>query len=224
MKSFKVNTRLIYGLFIVIIGILFLLDSLSILSSGDILSTYWPIFLIVVGLTNLIDRSNSSLFGFILIVVGIFYQLKLLEFININIWDFIWPVILIMVGLWLIFPKRKKKPLNVNSLKNTVIFGGGDIKNDSQNFQGGEVTAIIGGLDIDLRDSDIVGNEPVILDAFVAFGGMDIKVPDNWIVDIKGIPLFGGWDNKRKASSPEINNPKILTVKCFILFGGLEIK
>lgn len=226
MQSFRINKRSVIGLFILAFGILLFLGALDLVDASEILSNYWPIILIIIGLLGLIDRSTSKVFSFLLIILGVFYQLKVLNifFEDISIWQFVWPAFIIIIGIWFIFPKKKFEDTS-DTLNSTAIFAGGDIFNTSQDFRGGEVSAVFGGLEIDLTQADIISEEPVIIDTFIAFGGIDFKVPENWIVDIKGLPLFGGWDNKRKrskvASNPET---KVITIKCLILFGGMDIK
>src|SRR5262245_34647850 len=62
-----------------------------------------------------------------------------------------------------------------------AMFGGGDRMIRSQSFRGGNVTAIMGGFDIDLRDAQIEGDSARI-EMFVMMGGVDLKVPENWNV------------------------------------------
>ncbi len=64
------------------------------------------------------------------------------------------------------------------------------------------------------------------LDLAAAFGGVTIRVPENWKVRVSGLPLFGGWENSTKGSEVDDldTEPWALDVKCLALFGGIEIK
>ena len=54
------------------------------------------------------------------------------------------------------------------------------------------------------------------------FGGIDIKVPEGWQVNMEGTPIFGALENKCKgAEAPDA--PK-LNIKGSAVFGGIEIK
>ncbi|MDA3845954.1 MAG: DUF5668 domain-containing protein [Vallitaleaceae bacterium] len=232
MKNFNINRRAVIGIFIIILGAILFLDAFEVmgdLSAGEIFRNGWPVILIVIGLLSLVDSSTSKVFAFILIGLGVFYQLKVLGifFEHISLWQFIWPALIIIAGVWLIFPKRPHT-ISSDTINNTVIFSGGDVQIISQDFKGGELNAIFGGLDVDLRQAGISSTDPVIIDVFVAFGGVDIKVPDDWVVEIKGLPLFGGWDNKHKASKMGFNSaddaPKRLILKSLVMFGGLDVK
>ncbi|GMQ64471.1 LiaF transmembrane domain-containing protein [Vallitalea maricola] len=219
--------RNLLGILIIAIGVVILLGRLDIIDSENIFGTYWPLILIAIGLVNLFDKYGSKTLASVFIFVGVIFQLKelnieILE--GINIGEFIFPAVVIIVGAWLIIPKKKRsnKIYSDNILDTFCLFSGSDIINDSTDFQGGNLGTAFGGIDVDLRNSNITENEPIIIDAFVAFGGIDIKVPMDWKVEIKGIPLFGGWGNKTKREM--VNTNKVLIVKCFILFGGLDVK
>ncbi|MCT4686649.1 LiaF transmembrane domain-containing protein [Vallitalea sp.] len=220
--------RNLLGILIIAIGVVILLGRLDIVDSDNIFGIYWPLILIVIGFVNLFDKYGSKTLAYVLIIVGVFFQLKELDLEileGINISEFIFPVVVIIVGAWLIIPKKKhsnKRVYSDNILDTFCLFSGSDIINDSIDFQGGNLGAVFGGIDVDLRNANITENEPIIIDAFVAFGGIDIKVPMDWKVEIKGVPLFGGWGNKTKREM--VNTNKVLIVKCFILFGGLDVK
>ncbi|MCT4541914.1 MAG: cell wall-active antibiotics response protein [Vallitalea sp.] len=220
--------RSFFGMFIILIGILLLLDQLNVVDSDDIFSTYWPVILIVIGLVNLLDKYSSKLFAAILLVAGIIFQLdeldiEVLQYIDAS--EFIISIIVILIGLWLIIPKTKKRDRNhtmsQDSINSIALFSGSNIINDSNNFGGGNLMAAFGGIDVDLVNANIDSTEPIIIDTLIAFGGIDIKVPRDWKVEVKGIPLFGGWSNKTDRSN---SYNKVLLVKCFVMFGGLDIK
>ncbi|PKM52027.1 MAG: hypothetical protein CVV02_03290 [Firmicutes bacterium HGW-Firmicutes-7] len=224
MDKHKPSKRIFLGIIIILVGLAILLNTLGILDE-NLLKTYWPLLLVFFGFYSLLDRSTRNSLGIIAILLGIFYQLKTLGwfFTGVNIWELLWPTLIIVIGLWFVFPKTKQS-FNLNTLNNTVIFSGANIINTSQDFRGGEVTAIFGGIDIDLRNSIILTDEPVVIDAFTAFGGITFKVPDDWRVEMKGLPLLGGWDNKRSPNKVLSPSAKVVTIKCFIICGGIEIK
>ena len=78
-------------------------------------------------------------------------------------------------------------------------------------------------MELDLRKAEIKGRNAGI-DLVAIFGGIDIKVPRHWKVEISGLPLFGGWDNKTDYTPLPDAEEKILIVKCIAMFGGVEIK
>lgn len=218
--------RNLLGVLIIAIGIIILLGRLGYIESDYIFGTYWPIIIIAIGLVNLSDKYGSKSLAAIIIIVGVIFQLKELDLEilrDVRIGEFIFPAIIIIVGLYFVIPKKKgnrTKISSLDSLDSICLFSGYDIVNDSRDFQGGNVVAAFGGIDIDLTHANITESKPVIIDAFVAFGGIDIKVPNDWKVEIKGVPLFGGWDNETER---DMDSNKVLVVKCFIMFGGLDV-
>jgi predicted membrane protein len=105
-----------------------------------------------------------------------------------------------------------------------AMFGGGDRMIRSQSFRGGNVTAIMGGFDIDLRDAQIEGDSARI-ETFVMMGGIDLKVPENWNVVLDVTPFMGGADyNPRNRRAPPEGPQKVLTVSGFVFMGGIEVK
>lgn len=54
------------------------------------------------------------------------------------------------------------------------------------------------------------------------FGGISVTVPQNVRVEVTGIPIFGGWENKTRQSIDD--TLPVLKVNCLAAFGGVEIK
>jgi len=105
-----------------------------------------------------------------------------------------------------------------------AIFGGGDRMIRSRSFRGGNITAIMGGFDIDLRDAEIEGDAARI-EVFVMMGGVDLKVPESWTVVLDVTPFLGGADyNPRNRRAPPEGPQKVLTVSGFVFMGGVEVK
>lgn len=219
--------RIFFGFILVILGIAFLFDELQIIQFGELLSIYWPLIIIVIGLYNLIKKNNKPMSGFIFILIGVFLQLKKLNILPYDIWDYFWPVLFIVTGLAIIFPRNSKSKIPAYSedkIDYFVVFSGLTTRNNSRHFRGGNIYALFGGADIDLTDAEIAGND-AYLDLVTAFGGINIKVPEHWKVIVKGLPLFGGWENKTKLKNMDGEKDiPVLKVHCFALFGGIEVK
>ena len=104
------------------------------------------------------------------------------------------------------------------------IFTGGKRRIMTNNFRGGEVIAVFGGVEVDLRGSQL-GTGDAVVDITAAFGGCNIKVPTNWYVEMRGVAAFGGYSNK---TIPPRLNPgqriQKLTVTGTAAFGGVVIE
>ncbi len=107
MSSRRGDGRIFWGLFLVILGLLFLLEQAGYLDIGRIISTYWPAIFILIGLSifigNGFKRSNEALF---LIIFGGFLLLIRFHLIDRHVWRFLWPVLLMALGLWIMLKPR----------------------------------------------------------------------------------------------------------------------
>lgn len=101
--------RIFWGLFLVIVGTLFLLEQLGYLHFREIIAAYWPVILILIGLSiyigNGFRRSSQALF---LILLGAFFQAIKLHLIERYILRYLWPLLLIAIGLWIIIKPRSR--------------------------------------------------------------------------------------------------------------------
>lgn len=222
------RSRIIIGLLLIILGAGFLLDKLDILNFSDLLSDWWALIFVIIGLVQLFKRNRgSALPGLFFILLGVVLLGR--KVADINVLEYFWPVLIIVIGFLFIFRKRKnrrfegRKQIELkNVLKNTTIFSGSDIRSNSQKFEGGEVTAVFGGTKIDLRDVRLAEGG-AHLELNVVFGGITLIIPQNMQIEASGTPLFGGWEDKTHSTSAN-GEVSTLYLVCNPLFGGIEIK
>lgn len=231
-SKFYFDSRVIVALFIIAIGVIFLLENLGVPVSFDFWEL-WPVVLILIGLSQLSRTRDTgqSLGGLIILGIGVLFLLSNLDIIPYGFFEF-WPVVLILVGFMILknaFWGFKKTSGSQDFINLSFVLGGGDLKFNTQNLLGGKVTSILGGGAIDLREADIKEDE-VVIDVFCLMGGIEIRVPTTWEVNAQVTPLLGGIDNKTtyhaandKDSRPG-QSPKKLTIKGIALMGGMEIK
>jgi hypothetical protein len=100
----------------------------------------------------------------------------------------------------------------------TAILAGYKRRISSSDFRGGEVTAIMGGCELDLRQTGLRGD--AVLNVFAMWGGITIRVPADWTVVLQGTPLLGGFEEKT-AVPPDAS--KRLFVRGYVVMGGLEV-
>jgi hypothetical protein len=91
----------------------------------------------------------------------------------------------------------------------------------TQDFKGGNAVAIMGGAKIDLREASIAQGEAVI-DVVAFWGGIEIKVPEDWIVSPQVFPFMGGFDDR--TGPPPTGSRKRLVVRGLAFMGGVEVK
>ena len=223
---------LIPGAIILAVGIIFLLDSLGYVRARHFLQ-FWPMILIFVGIAK-IARRDSRIWGALVLLFGIFLQLSELGIGHFS-WGQFWPLLLIAGGamaMWSAIQARRLMPTASSdstdprdTLDESAIFGGIEKRLNSREFRGGRLQAIFGGIELDLRDADMLGNEAVI-HANAIFGGIEMRVPESWFVATRGQGVFGGFSDSTRFLPPaDPEKPKkTLIVLGTSLFGGVEIR
>lgn len=221
--------RLFFGIIVIAAGIIGLLKVLGMLPVSITFGNLIPIFIILLGLDILLS-SRSKFVGLLFVAFGTLYLLNNINYLTIDIRQSIFWVFVIIFGLMLIFGSFTRRAHIFNNSTVTAenfpdyvsIFGGQEVVNNSQNFKGGKITAIFGGVTLDLRNAEIDGEEAYI-DAVTMFGGAEIFVPERWQVITKGVPIFGGFSNK-KVNQNNGPDAKKLIVNGTAIFGGVDIK
>jgi predicted membrane protein len=245
MNDKSYNTRLFVGGLLVLVGVLLFLSINDILSFRfQHIVFSFPFFIFVVGILILLNSRKRTLGG-VLTVVGAFFLIpRIFPWIHFE-GSLIFPLILIGLGIAIIIKQRKpvnyspsagqtkefgstsyetSEDLRKDYIDDVAIFGGGTKILISDNFKGGNITAIFGGSEIDLSRSKLAEGEHV-LDVLYIFGGSDIYVPKEWNIIANVTPVFGGFSNK-VIRDPElvIDRSKTLVIKGLALFGGGEVK
>jgi predicted membrane protein len=222
--------RIFWGLILVVLGTLFLLDRVSGFDFGYLISTYWPVIFIILGLSMLVGSGFRQLGpGFFFIIFGVFFLLAELDILEYSAWHYIWPVLIILVGLWLLlrpalryrspdkFPEIKENDIDVSA-----ILSGMKRRVESQAFKGGHATAVLGGMELDFTGAGLDAGKAT-LDATAIFGGVDIRVPRDWKVVMDVVPILGGAEDKHR-NVPDAEAKATLYVKGTAIFGGITVK
>jgi hypothetical protein len=110
-----------------------------------------------------------------------------------------------------------------DALRSTAVFGGSKLVSAARQFEGAWLTAIFGGITLDLRDAELAPDGASI-NATVAFGGIDILVPTGWRISVRSTPIFGGVEDKTDHSQPPPSGAPTLRVDAECVFGGVDIK
>lgn len=221
--------RIFWGFVLILLGVLFLLDQMGRADFGDLIGRWWPLILVAAGLWQLISSNFQELAGgLFLIALGALFQLAKLEILGRSVWHYIWPALIIGLGLWvLIGAFRRPSTARVaggkeDDLDAFAIFAGLNRRIESQNFRGGKATAIMGGIELDLTPVRLAeGRAGLELTAIM--GGIDIKVPKHIRVELDGNPVLGGVENKHHYT-PGSGAEQTLSIKATAILGGIEIK
>ena len=214
--------RLVSGIGILATGLIVWLDHLGRLNARDYLP-YWPVFMIAYGATRLVQRRWTA--GGILIVFGLAFMPHLPLFPHIRLSQILLmaPLLISVAGVNLIFQALHpvaKDSTRLGSFRAIAIMGGSGRTIGSEQFLGGDVVAVMGGCDIDLRNAQINGE--AVIDLLTFWGGAEIKVPRSWRVEVNAMVLFGALVNK--TEQPIAPNAPVLRIRGSVIMGGVEIK
>jgi predicted membrane protein len=229
----RASGQVVIGLLVVAFGVLFLLDNLDIIYLRHVIF-FWPLAFIASGLVALCSDGPRSgrLTGIVLIAIGVAMTLNRLGYWFIS-WRTFWPLVMIGLGGLILYrtlgggrivhvnagPYTKDDAKADNVVDITAILGGFERRVSAQDFRGGEVTAIMGGCELDLREAALL--KEAVINVFAIWGGITIKVPPDWTVILQGTPVMGGFTEKT-ARAPD--NSKRLVVTGYAIMGGVEVR
>ena len=184
MKKFK---KIIWGLILIIIGIILALNSLEITNIDIFFEGWWTLFIIIPSFFGLISDSDKtgSIIG---ITIGVLLLLSSNDIIDFDIiWKLIVPIILIGIGLSFIFKNsinnklnKKIDSLNKNNDTNSfnATFSSQNLDFSDEEFKGCTLDAVFGGIKLDIRNANI--NCDIVINTTSIFGGIDILLPEGY--------------------------------------------
>lgn len=224
--SFRIAPRLIIGLGILLLGVLWTLDNMDVLESEPI-TRWWPLVLIVIGLVKLLDRHANRFAAIALLAVGGLFLLDEANLIDFDLGDLI-PLGIAFIGAklaWEALTRRNRGPAVVGDSDSVIhafgMMAGVKRQSNSREFRGGDANAIMAGVELDLRNAQIREGDDVIIDAFAMWGGVDIFVPTNWRVVGDVLPIMGGFeDNTHPTAEPG----PTLRIRGTAIMGAIEVK
>ncbi len=244
------HNRIWSGLILIGIGGVLIAQKLGAYIPDWILS--WHMLLIVIGLFILVRSNFKNAGGFIMMLVGAAFLLT--DVIpSVNVHDFIWPGVLIIIGLGFIL--RPRVPVSRKKWEKWKDYKWehytqpeyvqpepvpADVR-DSSEFV--EINAVFGGVKKIVLSKNFRGGEintfmggaeinlqqadvkqPVTLEVNNVFGGTKIIIPSNWDIKNEVTAVFGGVEDKRNINLPTPDVSKSLILRGTCVFGGIEIK
>jgi hypothetical protein len=221
-----ITPQLIIGLLLLMVGTALLLDNFGVLDAWYIIRL-WPSGLILMGVAVFLqaERPAGRLAGGFWMFLGTWLLLGNLRVLRLDLFD-LWPVPLVLIGSYLIWQAVQGPTVPRDRSSDTVfsaiaMMSGINRKVTTTDFRGGEATAVMGGVKIDLRDAVIAGDEAVI-DVFAFWGGIELVVPEGWAVVNRIVPMLGGADDQTRP--PAAPTPRRLVLRGMCVMGGVEVK
>lgn len=222
---FRVTPQVVLGGLIVLFGGVLMADNLGVAEARSILR-FWPLGLVVIGAMKLFSGVGRSgrVAGGLLVLVGLGLTAEHVLGLPVSFDDW-WPVVLIAFGVLVILRGRPTAPDGVAATEDQrfsefATWAGKQRRVATPNFRHADLTAIMGGIEVDFRGAATANGEAV-LDVFVMWGGIEIWVPPDWAVTNEVSPLMGGVEDRSTGGQGATHR---LIVRGFVLMGGLEIK
>ena len=238
--------RTVAGVILVLLGILFTLDNFGVVEAREVFR-FWPLAIVALGVVTL-SRARlpeQRIVGTLIIVAGAAFLLRKLGLVSFRIRAReLWPLFLVFGGGFMVWGSLRSRERTRERLQRApgaagssdgggggallnafAVMGGGERIVRDPDFRGGEVTAILGGFEIDLRQAGMMRDSAEI-EIFTLWGGVDLKVPEDWNVVVQGVPILGGFSNTARSGSVTATGAprKTLVVNGTVIMGGVEIK
>jgi hypothetical protein len=230
----RITSQVVFGLTLVAAGILFTLDNLEIIDARDYIR-FWPSVFVGIGAVKLwhaVRHGQGWVGGLFFLCLGSWMLINRVLYFRISPREF-FPMVLVFLGGYLVWRgfggTRPASPVadGQSQFSAFAIMGGVSRRSNSQAFAGADLTAVMGGCEIDLRHASIAPGTEAVIEVFAFWGGIDIKVPEDWTVVSKVFPLMGGVDDRTRAPLAPPDRPhqqKRLVVRGIVVMGGVGIK
>jgi predicted membrane protein len=183
-------------------------------------------------------------------IVGSLLLLNSLGIARVRVWELFTPMIIVFVGARLIMhspgerwvPRRlptrfggSTDPASGRTASEGIVsmasFLGSDQRTHSDRvFRGGEITSILSGTQLDLRQATIEPGSDTVINVYILLGGHELWVPQGWALIIEVTPILGAVEDKRLPSVRTVTDaaangvPPRLVLRGIVLLGGLTIK
>lgn len=211
--------QVLVGLVVVLVGVVLLLERSGAVEVdlGDVLSTLWPLAVVLVGVASLLIVPRAWFGPVAITALGGALLLSRFDLVQVSVWDYLWPVAVILVGVGITFGATARDQ-EADHITAFAFWWGAERRTRTRTFRSASLTAIMGGVELDLREADIEGSARI--DVFTFWGGVDIKVPRTWDVRVTGLPVLGGWEDKTQS----VPGGPVLEVRIVTVMAGAEVR
>lgn len=221
-------SRVLWGIVLIFVGVIWGLNRTGVADINIFFDGWWTLFIIVPSAISFFEKGNNKVSSLIFLIIGVLLLLAAQGLFEFEIlWEILLPAIVVLIGLSLIFGnkvdfnvKEKTKCLDSEDTENIfAAFGEQNVTKSGEKFEKANLNAIFGAVKLDLREAKL--EKETVIGAWAIFGGIEILVPKDCIVKVKGTPIFGGISNERKN---EEDAKKTIYIEGYAVFGGIEIK
>lgn len=213
----KNKNSFIWGIILIVVGLLFIIS--SIFSFNIFFSGWWTLFIIIPSIVGLVT-TKEKVTNLIVLIIGILLLAACNGYLDLGT-VFIGSIglAIIATGINLVIKTSNNKKTRKTSDKfQAGILGVSETKITGE-YKGGNLTAILGGVELDLREAKI--KKDITINVNAVMGGIDIKVNDNVNVILNTINILGGSESK---VSPKKESKVTIYIEGMCFLGGTEIK
>lgn len=214
------------GIVLVVVGALLLLDNLGILHLGGVMGRGWPLLIVAAGVYQVV-RERDLRRGWLPIVIGGVLLLATLRVVRWGeLWR-LWPILLVLLGVRLLLGwrtgshRRSESSTGEDVLGLDALFSGVERRVTSRSFRGGKIEAVFGGVEVDFTQA-AMAPEGGVLEVSAVFGGVELRLPRDWDVELRPSAVLGGVGEHLSQSDGKSGGR--LVIKASAVFGGIELK
>jgi hypothetical protein len=178
--------NVVVGFGLAMVGVAMLLDRAGVIAAREIL-TFWPVLLILFGAAvcwqavrgvDVNGKRPRPIVG-----PGMVLVLVMASILGSEAWE-----------------RRDRFERRTSTEDSPALFalmGQAHSVSHSTSFKGGNMTSVMGGSRLDLREAKMAPGEEATLDVFGLMGEVEILVPEGWVVDVRATPVMGGVKDSR---------------------------
>jgi hypothetical protein len=222
LKRSQNDGNIAFGFIILGIGVVLLLRKMGLFIPGWVLS--WPMIFIVIGTFAIIKHEFKSFFGFIMLFFGAYFLLKNEFDFDFGISQYIWPLGLIALGVYLITQRKRENKIiediqnNWQSNRSASTFKSSSVEDAKVVGDEATDTSATGAADSGFtRTTGTSFTDRLNIDAI--FSGVNRKMMTKNFQGGKITAAFGGID--LDLTSADFNG--VVTIQVDIIFGGVKM-
>ncbi|MEM9380616.1 MAG: hypothetical protein AAGB93_11755 [Planctomycetota bacterium] len=221
------SVRIVVASLLVVAGGLALLRATGVVTS-DLVAGWWSIAVAALGLLQLTfgDNRYARTIGLALVLVGGAFTVarwnpELVQ--PESVWKLLWPAAILTLGGYLLLRTLGPRERSAQGERESIFafWAGVERSVDSQEFAGGDLSAIMGGFELDLRGATLPESGEAVVEVLAVMGGGVVYVPKGWVVDSRVAPIMGGVSIKTTSKGDAEGR---LCVRGLALMGGIEIR
>ena len=222
--NWTLTPQAIVGLLIVIAGLVLTAGNLGWIEPRPILA-FWPLGIVAIGWAMLLratDRQSRSSALVVLLIGGWIATARLVFDVSPFSFALLWSIGLVGLGLTIVMRAwggTSPEATSEQRLSDFAFWSGVQRRVTTPVFRRADLTAVMGGIEMDLRGAGTAGE--AIIDVFVVWGGVEIRVPPDWSVSNQVVAIMAGASDKSTGTRDSRNR---LLLRGFVLMGGVEIK